>query len=529
MMEWAERSRERALVVHGHHKTTLKKKAFSRNALVGNGCQMNGFSKSKMTSRSDSLRDIETEEKNAVRVPTPDIFEDDPESYFKALNAQLTVGSIFSQMQNRRQSKWGGRNVGGGGGLLSKIKARMSIANQERAEGSAADEESVVSGAPPAATGLAGGLLARLRARRAAEEKEAAAGSEHPEPASSPPLKGSLLARLRAQKAEDSAKDEASARSPTPAAPAGGGLLARLRAKKAEENAPEAREGEVSKPANGGVLTKAPSRKKLVDNQAEPVENSASPEGNEKKARGGWLAAIDTADKLENEAKENKLPPLRNKKDRTNRAYKLRSVSNAGTTSLPDIKRNNKVARSQQDLRQAGSDQSSPRQKQNQPSRSSVEGKPPLSRGFMIKTPAPGDSSSKAPEMDAESTASTARKKRERSIKSAVRMAKARNADGSIPLPMSSQNHNPRPFYHIGLGEDVIEKTIQEWKAANQASGRERAIETLSKAQSFKERPWLGQIRQALLMTNKGVRRSILSSERSLMVRSVEGTADTGL
>ena len=119
-------------------------------------------------------------------------------------------------------------------------------------------------------------------------------------------------------------------------------------------------------------------------------------------------------------------------------------------------------------------------------------------------------------------------------VPSAVLLSKAKASEGSIPLPLISQEQDRRPFfYYNGQREDdLIEPTIENWsKYVPKDVGetpRERAIKFMTVANTFKDKPWLGQVRIALKLaanpTKRNVRRKVhrlkSASSRTLSINN---------
>ena len=90
MKRWAERSRNKVLIVYGQWKSSIKnpKKHIQIGALLGQGVQLDGFSQSKMTTKPEleHQRDLEEERLRNERLYTNPIQpEMDPEMYFRQM------------------------------------------------------------------------------------------------------------------------------------------------------------------------------------------------------------------------------------------------------------------------------------------------------------------------------------------------------------------------------------------------------------------------------------------------------------
>ena len=110
------------------------------------------------------------------------------------------------------------------------------------------------------------------------------------------------------------------------------------------------------------------------------------------------------------------------------------------------------------------------------------------------------------------------RKKRRPRVSSALLLSKAKSSEGSIPLPLISHEQDRRPFfYHQGQREDALVDSALELVAKYRGgdSSRERAIQSLTTANTFRDKPWLGQVRVALSLTSNSLKRNV----RRLQVR----------
>ncbi|GFO13689.1 protein ankub1-like [Plakobranchus ocellatus] len=110
------------------------------------------------------------------------------------------------------------------------------------------------------------------------------------------------------------------------------------------------------------------------------------------------------------------------------------------------------------------------------------------------------------------------RKKRKPRVSSALLLSKAKSSEGSIPLPLISNEQDRRPFfYHQGQREDELVDSALELVAKYRGghTSRERAIQSLTTANTFRDKPWLGQVRVALNLTSNSLKRNV----RRLQVR----------
>ncbi|XP_012940860.1 uncharacterized protein LOC101845019 [Aplysia californica] len=103
------------------------------------------------------------------------------------------------------------------------------------------------------------------------------------------------------------------------------------------------------------------------------------------------------------------------------------------------------------------------------------------------------------------------RKKRRNRVSSALLLSKAKSSEGAIPLPLISHEQDRRPFfYHQGMREDdIVDSTLDLVSKYRGYSSRERAIKSLTVANSFSDKPWLGQVRLALNLTSNSLKRNV--------------------
>lgn len=107
MKKWCEQAKTKTLIIHGHYKSSIKnyKRHLAQGALVGHGLQLDGYGKSKLSTKPLNLLKIEEEEfeKRKKRLygiePLPG--QMDPEIYFKSL------GSVALFRPMPKLGKWG--------------------------------------------------------------------------------------------------------------------------------------------------------------------------------------------------------------------------------------------------------------------------------------------------------------------------------------------------------------------------------------------------------------------------------------
>ena len=115
--------------------------------------------------------------------------------------------------------------------------------------------------------------------------------------------------------------------------------------------------------------------------------------------------------------------------------------------------------------------------------------------------------------------------RKRRRITSAALISQAKAAEGAVPLPMISQENQTRPFfYHNGQREEDVVVPIMDLVTKHQgSSSRDRAIKSLTIANSFKEKPWLTQVRMALSLTSQSIKRPLKgTSLRRKMMKPID-------
>ena len=133
---------------------------------------------------------------------------------------------------------------------------------------------------------------------------------------------------------------------------------------------------------------------------------------------------------------------------------------------------------------------------------------PSLSSRSLIGIPEDEKNKSKETQGKGNDEQATPRKRKSaRSLKSAVMVAKARNESSSIPLPVFSWDTNPRPF--VNPKNTEIGDTLKLYERMRGISSRNYAIQCLTVASKFKEKPWLAQVQQAMNIAAKGVKKTV--------------------
>ena len=99
MKRWSDKAKDRVLLTHGQWKSSVKnpRRHLTSGALLGYGVQLDGFTQSKMTSKSSTL--VRQEEEHEQRKPPTGSHRDkgnsvSPESYFKSLEAAANSNKL---------------------------------------------------------------------------------------------------------------------------------------------------------------------------------------------------------------------------------------------------------------------------------------------------------------------------------------------------------------------------------------------------------------------------------------------------
>ena len=80
-----------------------------------------------------------------------------------------------------------------------------------------------------------------------------------------------------------------------------------------------------------------------------------------------------------------------------------------------------------------------------------------------------------------------------------------------IPLPAKSQESQLKPFFYWSPYEKTqnpVDVTLNRFQAYRGVTPREHAVECLSVTSSFTEKPWLEQLRMAVCLTKRGVKKN---------------------
>lgn len=98
-----------------------------------------------------------------------------------------------------------------------------------------------------------------------------------------------------------------------------------------------------------------------------------------------------------------------------------------------------------------------------------------------------------------------------------VQQGNKASAEGAVPLPVISSERDLRPFfYHNGVREgDIVIPMMNLMKQYQGFDARERAVKSLAIANTFKEKPWLMQVRMAMSLTSSTLKREVTNLRHS--------------
>ena len=113
---------------------------------------------------------------------------------------------------------------------------------------------------------------------------------------------------------------------------------------------------------------------------------------------------------------------------------------------------------------------------------------------------------------------------RERTGQSEAALMQARTEAHNIPLPVQSHDSNPRPFVNPRF--KTIQETLRAYEKERGMTSRDYAIQCLSVANSFKDKPWLQQVQQALTIAQRGVKKTV---GRTPHIFKVKGRASSSV
>ncbi|XP_013407173.1 protein ANKUB1 [Lingula anatina] len=90
------------------------------------------------------------------------------------------------------------------------------------------------------------------------------------------------------------------------------------------------------------------------------------------------------------------------------------------------------------------------------------------------------------------------------------RKKKAATIDAPIPLPQISKENKMRPYFHPRSKSEDPMTTLKLYEKYRGMKARDYAIKCLAISNTFKEKPWLKQVRMAMTFAEYGVKRAAL-------------------
>ncbi|KAJ8043622.1 Protein ANKUB1 [Holothuria leucospilota] len=104
-----------------------------------------------------------------------------------------------------------------------------------------------------------------------------------------------------------------------------------------------------------------------------------------------------------------------------------------------------------------------------------------------------------------------------RGEKERIRRNRAASMESAISLPAVSADHSPgRPFFHANsIADNVPRRTVHAYEKLSGQTTWERAIDSLTIASAFKDKPWLHQVKLAMDFSKNNVRKMTTKTHRS--------------
>ncbi|XP_052075668.1 uncharacterized protein LOC127713091 [Mytilus californianus] len=458
--EWATIAKERCFAKYGTTRSSLKKKSFTSGPLVSFGIPVvNGVTDSPMTGKPRS-------ELGSIRKKSLSVFQDvyginkeDPEQYFK----QMSAVTNYKNMKLQKNTKWGNilDRTDMGTRFITGIKSTI-----EESE----DEGSALPKKP-------GSTLGKIIGAKQRTLESISSNNE----ANGPP--GSVISRARRGTVTSISEDDSE-----PTKPLKTGILGKLKGVLEAPIIDESNERSIRTPAKPAFRSKQLlSRDQTIEQTEETAKKPDQPE------------KLKLEDK-ETESKGTilKLPAIIKRKDQ-----QTTSDDNVFTDNTTDVKENNPPNLGMKN----------PKNFFQTPNKGISK---TLSNLKLDKTKTSTMISEvpRSPTHTEKSSATTQeRKSRKRKrLTSALLISQAKASDGAVPLPLISTENMSRPFFYWnGLREeDYVLPLLDQVSKHKGATSRDRAIKSLTIANSFKEKPWLAQVRMATSLTCHSLRRSML-------------------
>ncbi|KAL8576067.1 hypothetical protein ACOMHN_001417 [Nucella lapillus] len=494
LRQWCERAKERAFMKYGHGKSSLKRRPFQSGPLVGFGVNVDGFSPSIMTGKSKAQLQREKDRDRKKLLPRQSMPQmtlteapagttiggSDPEAYFKQMSA---VQSLKSMGDKVKQGRWG---------RMARVASKANITQE-----------------PPTSRSQA---TLDTRSQRSPEPK---VNGEGEETVRLPPIMQKLRARLLPQSSvtsdvtqrqtsvsSDVIKEETSSQQQQ--------LFSHLPQPPTEKKEERSMMSTLVKSrgsayfmaggtqASGGPVLQQQQPPQPPQQQSHTSNsNKAVPQvlpQNQARGRAPGIR-IPSSDRSEADSQADTVTSRMVRGS----VYGVESLDTASTATTGEdggfLNASSHAPRPRKDTLQS-----------NTTRRASVAPQPDIPKQ---QQPASSD--------EANSSDSKKKKKKNRGknrVSSALLLSKAKSSEAAIPLPLVSHEQDRRPFfYYNGKREDdFIDPTISTWSKHTHSAGatpRERAIKSLTVANTFKGKPWLGQVRIALQIAANPTRRDV--------------------
>lgn len=455
--EWAHIAKGRCFAKFGSTRSSMKKKSYSSGPLVSYGAPVvNGVNESPMTGKqkSDNKESASRRQSTAVFNQVHGIDKEDPENYFK----QMTAVTSYKNIKLQKNTKWGNvlDRTDMGTRFLSGIMSNIEEKDRES----------------PKKTG--GGVLGKLLGGKQKTSDTQSITNESS-------TVGITRQRTRRTSVSISISEDDTEK------PVKTGLLGKLKGVLEAPVIEENNDRPIRTPAKPAFRPK-----QLLSNKDSNTEQTL-----EEPSKKDSSENPKTEDKpIETKGTILKLPVIVKRKENVQT-----SDDNVFAENPADAKENKQSTKTQRNFFQTP---------QKSVTKLSLGGKLDKSKTFMTDPP-------RSPAHTEKSSATVQeRKSRKRKrLTSAALISQAKASEGAVPLPLISQENMSRPFFYWnGLREDdYVTPFLEQVTKHRGASSRDRAIKSLTIANSFKEKPWLAQVRMATTLSTHSLRRSICEDD----------------
>ncbi|XP_076452576.1 uncharacterized protein LOC143288160 [Babylonia areolata] len=480
LRQWCEKAKERVYVKYGQSKSSLKRRPFQTGPLVGFGVHVDGYSRSIMTGKSKAQvqREKEREEKRRLMATQQSRAQTkitdtgvssgndpDPEAYFKHVVAVQNLKSMAGE-----------KVKGGKAGRIARTASKTKLAPPSDAATSRTQRS-------PEPTPLPTGSRAGVSGGKTSTQ---------------PP---------ELQPAEDMASD--TPRLPSiHVTPARTARTARTARAGAQSTMTQSQQSVITVTSSGAAESRKDSSQQQQQQQQQRSSGSGVMVPRLMTSRGRAYFMTGGTKQPPSNPTSGKVPTLQLPgTDRSERGAKAAEpedsqADTAGTSGLY--------------FADFTDTPTTPVEEEGE--EAALTQLPPIPTTRSVKPTARtnADDVTAAPLTSTRSLPVSQRKpKKKKRVTSALLLSKATANEGSIPLPLLSDETDRRPFfYYNGQREEAfVLPTISTWsehvKEEAGATPRERAIKSMSVANTFKEKPWLSQVRIALKITTNPTKRNV--------------------